>query len=98
MRNSWGIRPRNFRGNPVSAILDQHAEDVSAVVRRILIDRYGRLKGGAKLLARDANSSTRAAENWLDGSCTPNAQKLVNVMRHCRELREAIFAMAQEDD
>lgn len=79
----------------MSATCNRH-DDFGAVVRRILVEQYGRLKGGAKLLARDARATPRTAENWLEGHCTPNAEKLVNVMRHCRELREAIYAMAGE--
>lgn len=92
-----GNLPLQFRGRAVSATTGDD-DTLGRVVQRILVANYGRLKGGAKILARDAKGTPRAAENWLDGSCTPNAESLVNVMKRCRELRQAIFEMASEED
>ena len=73
-------------------------EPLRNLIRRILVAEYGPFKHAPKILARDAKATPRAAENWLDGSCTPNAESLVNVMKRCRRLRAAIFELATEED
>lgn len=69
---------------------------VGEVVHAVLRQTYGRMRHGTELLARDARATPRAAENWVSGSNTPNAEKLVNIMRRCPELRAAIFQLSQE--
>jgi hypothetical protein len=72
------------------------APSVGEIVHDVLRRNYGRLRHGSELLARDAKSTPRAAENWLSAANTPNAEKLVNIMKRCPELRAAIFELVQE--
>lgn len=95
MRNSWGNPHRNFRGEVVTA--NASTIDTADLVHRVLAKNYGCLKNGAKFLAKHARATPRAAENWLDGTCTPNSEKLVNIMKNCRELREEIFRLVDEE-
>lgn len=75
------------------------AADAHALaIHRVLVEQYGRFKHGAKLLAQHAQATPRAAENWLDGSCTPNASKLINLMRECDELAAEIMRLAGRSD
>jgi hypothetical protein len=69
---------------------------VADVVHDVLRRTYGRMRHGAEHLARDAKGTPRAAENWLAKANTPNAEKLVNIMRRCPELRAAIMQLSEE--
>ncbi|EHM01206.1 hypothetical protein HMPREF9946_02210 [Acetobacteraceae bacterium AT-5844] len=82
----------------MSATLSSQSRSVSRVVHEVLTSTYGRLRHGAEFLARDAQGTPRAAQNWLDGANTPNAEKLVNIMRACPELRAAIFQLIEEGE
>jgi hypothetical protein len=77
-----------------AAVVPHDAEPLSKAIHRILVSNYGRFRHGAKTLAIHAKCTPRAAENWLDGSCTPNAEKLVNVMAECDELAAEIMRRA----
>lgn len=74
-----------------SAVSPQSVEPLNKAIQRVLLKSYGQYRNGPKLLAKAARSTPRAAENWLDGSCTPNAEKLVNLMAECDELAEEIL-------
>ncbi|RVT95224.1 hypothetical protein EOD42_16700 [Rhodovarius crocodyli] len=41
---------------------------------------YGPLRHAEKLLGRRANSTPRAARNWLDDNCAMSVDKLVELM------------------
>ena len=67
-------------------------------VHGALTRTYGHLRHGAERLARDACATPRAAENWLDGFCTPNSEKLFNIMKRCPPLRDELLALLAEDE
>ena len=103
MHNSWGDAPlfrgdlpHVWKGRPVSGSVRREVV-IMDVIHDVLSRHYGRLKHGAKILAGHAKSPPRTAENWLDKSCTPNAQNLFNIMQHCDELRETFYRLAKED-
>lgn len=53
-----------------------------ATIKRI----YGNMRGAAKRLAWDANTSHRTAEGWLSGRSRPGGANLVYLLAECDEL------------
>jgi hypothetical protein len=80
----------------MSATCVRPVSDFRETVHDALSRAYGRLRHGAERLARDAESTPRAAENWLDGACTPNSEKLFNIMKRNAALRAELLALLSE--
>ena len=62
----------------------------NALVLPFLRNAYGDAKNGAKRLARDAGVSPRTAENWLNGTCAPGGDSVLNLMIACPPLETVI--------
>jgi hypothetical protein len=62
------------------------------IVTTFVRQRYLPLKNAARLLAEDAGTTPRCAENWLAGTHAPNGDRLVNLMAANPDLRIWIFA------
>ncbi|GBQ89056.1 GIY-YIG nuclease family protein [Asaia krungthepensis] len=54
--------------------------DVESEIYSLLAEHYRPLRGAASKLASDANSTSRAAKNWLDRRNLPSAEALLNLM------------------
>lgn len=91
---SWRHTHRKIRGNRDMTALAAYAETDAPCVRDVIQRIYGPLKNGVKLLARDAHATPRAAENWISGLCSPQADKLITIMRHNDAVAAEIFRLA----
>lgn len=92
MRNDSAKSLHNFPGRVVTAATTAYCDGVA----RILRETYGPLRNATKILARHANATPRAAENWLLGRCAPSGESLVALMAECRELADEINRMVAE--
>ena len=54
--------------------------------------RYAPARHAAKALARDAATSPRTAENWLNGHCAPSGESLLALMAANPGLEDALIA------
>jgi Cys-tRNA synthase (O-phospho-L-seryl-tRNA:Cys-tRNA synthase) len=76
----------------MSAIAATYGDAVFQAIRR----EYAPLRNAAKLLARDAGTTPRTAENWLAGTHAPNGEKLVNLMAACPDVAEEVNRLVEE--
>lgn len=86
MRKSSVDFPRKFRG------MTAYSNAVLEVIQR----QYAPLRHGHKLLARDAGTSPRTAENWLRGNNAPSGENLIALMAECEELAAEVNRLVAE--
>lgn len=92
MRNKMLDQPRNFRKRDDMSMTASYNDVVLGFIQR----EFAPLKNAAKLLARAANATPRAAENWLAGMHAPNGEKLIALMSECKELADEINRLVAE--
>lgn len=92
MRNKMWDRPRKFRDDADMPMTASYNDVVLGFIQR----EFAPLKNAAKMLARAANATPRAAENWLAGMHAPNGEKLVALMVECRGLADEINRLVEE--
>ena len=90
MWNKKGDVPHNFRKGRVMTAT------YAGTVLGFIQAEYAPLKHAAKLLARAAGSTPRAAENWLAGSYAPSGEALINLMARNAELRAEIDRLIEQ--
>jgi len=54
------------------------------------------LRFAQELLARASGRTPRAARNWLDGRCTPDAEALIELMASCNSIADEVNALVAE--
>jgi hypothetical protein len=73
-------------GSTRMSVASTYNETVLAVIDR----EYGRIRNGAKILARHAKSSLPAAQHWIYGRRVPTGENLLNLMANCEALAVAL--------
>lgn len=96
MRNDWSkTRPngRNF-------YMDGRMNALSRPVKEALLEVIGRefrpLRFAQEMLARASGKTPRAARNWLDGRCTPDAEALIELMASCNSIADEVERLVAE--
>lgn len=87
MRRSSGIPPQSC-DSVMSGVVQATSpgEDLWAILSSV----YGRLKGASKVLAADANTSPRTAENWLHRKSLPQYETLIELMAASPAVNDAV--------
>lgn len=84
---SFGPNRTEERKAPV---LTMDTNDTTAAVVGAIRRAYDGQRDAAKLLARQANSNTRAAKNWLDGHNLPDVVHFLRLMAQIPELKAEV--------
>jgi hypothetical protein len=71
------------------------AASYGELIHDVLMREYGSHRHAAKVLARDAGTTPRTAQNWLDGTNAPNGDKLINLMGQCEALTAEIHRLIE---
>ncbi|MEG3348384.1 hypothetical protein [Novacetimonas sp. GS1] len=69
-----------------------YRDTLCAVLQR----KYGRVRNGAKTLARSIEASPRTVQKWIAGTAAPRGEELLKLMSECDELRDEIFRLVEE--
>lgn len=83
------IREPRLMGSALTA--ESLTARLTPTLRRVFGERHG-----AKLIARAASVSPRAAQNWLDGLNAPRAAELLRLMAECEDIAAEINAIVAE--
>lgn len=96
MRNDWSKTRPNGR-------ISDRVWRMSAAIRPVkesLLDVIARefrpLRFAQELLARASGKTPRAARNWLDGRCTPDAEALIELMASCSSIADEVERLVAE--
>ncbi|GAJ29713.1 hypothetical protein [Acidomonas methanolica] len=54
------------------------------------------LRFAQEMLARASGKTPRAARNWLSGTCTPDAEALIELMASCNSIADEVNALVAE--
>ncbi len=73
-------------------VLEMGTNDVTTAVTAAIRRHWEGRKDAAKLCARQANTNTRTAKNWLDGKNLPN---LVDFLKLCAQMPELASLVQQ---
>lgn len=92
----WNDRPNSYRTLQKLETMDAQAMPYNEMVCGILRRNYAHLKNAAKILARDARATPRAAANWLDGLNAPSGESLINLLANCEELAAEVNRLVAE--
>ncbi|MBB2172855.1 hypothetical protein [Gluconacetobacter asukensis] len=69
-------------------------------VKDSLLDAIARefkpLRFAQEMLARASGKTPRAARNWLDGRCAPDADALIELMASCNSIADEVNALVEE--
>lgn len=84
MRNSRSKNDHNFPRRDMTTIAMSLSSELLDVIQR----EYAPLKNAAKILARHAGATPRAARNWLARDCCPQLDHVAELIRNCRAVRE----------
>lgn len=92
MRHSNDQNTHQIRGEKVGMSASTYNETILTAIDR----EYSGRRHAAKILARDAKTSFRTAQNWLQGISAPNGESLIELIASCRSVREAVSRMIAE--
>lgn len=89
MRNNRPVCDRTMSGCDHTFPPPAPDAPFSIVLLDIIQREYAPLKNAAKILARHAGATPRAARNWLERKCCPHVDHAAELIRNCRAVRDA---------
>lgn len=79
---------------------DERMNTLSRPIKESLLEAIAReyrpLRFAQEMLARASGKTPRAARNWLDGRCTPDAEALIELMASSENLRNEVLMLVAE--
>lgn len=95
MRKLMGFDGGKFRERDVNATTTA-SESLNDIFFEVVDRYYAPFKDGVKRLARDAKTSPRTAQNWVDKQCTPRMDNFSTLVKSNRELRREVLRLLSE--
>jgi len=85
---------------PLARTLDTPTggKNYADLLRSVISRVYAPQRYAAKRLAQDARTSHRTAERWIAGERVPTGDHMLNLLRECREFRDALNQLIDQQD
>ncbi|MCP1202279.1 GIY-YIG nuclease family protein [Acetobacter oryzoeni] len=65
-------------------------------IQKVLLDCYGREKGGAQRLAHAVGCTVKTARNWITGKSEPQSHHFIGIVSVCRDAAQLMDDMLDE--
>jgi Meiotically up-regulated gene 113 len=71
-------------------------ESYNDIICNFIDAKYGGLRNAERLISQDAKSTPKSARNWLQRSCAPNGENLLNLMAANPGLTELLLMAVEK--